>query len=85
MDILINKGIKSLETKKILDDLENVAKTLSDSDKKEMEILLIEGLINATLSRKIYDDFYEILGPELRKMCDSNNTFWMVGVEKINV
>ena len=44
-----------------------------------MEVLLIEGLINATYSdsRKIYDEFYEILGPELKKMCDSNNAFWM--------
>ena len=51
-----------------------------------MEIMLLEGLINSTLSsRKIYDQFYKVLGPELRKMCDSNNAFWMGGGEKINV
>ena len=77
MKILKYKGTRSLEIKKILDELENVAETLSNRDKKEMEVLLIEGLINATLSRKIYDEFYEILGPELKKMCDSNNAFWM--------
>ena len=82
MKILINMGIKSLEIMKILEDLENVAETLNDRDKKEMEILLIEGLINATLSQKIYDDFYEILGPQLRQMCDSNNEFWVKLGEK---
>lgn len=86
LKIMDNKGIDSAELKQILDDLECVAKTLNDHEKKEMEIMLLEGLINSTLSsRKIYDQFYKVLGPELRKMCDSNNAFWMGGGEKINV
>jgi hypothetical protein len=78
-----HKGIESAELKQILDDLEFVAKTLTDREKKEMEIMLLEGLINRTLSStKMYDQFYKALGPELRKMCDSNNDFWMGGGEK---
>jgi hypothetical protein len=78
-----SKGVNSSELKQIMDDLENVAQTLNDHDKKEMEIMLLEGLVNATLSsRNAYDQFYEILGPELRKMCDSNNAFWIELGEK---
>ena len=79
LNLIDSKGIKSPEIKEILDDLEDVAFSLDEKEKGAMEVLLIEGLINATYSdsRKIYDEFYEILGPELKKMCDSNNAFWM--------
>jgi hypothetical protein len=83
LEIMDSKGVNSSELKQIMDDLENVAQTLNDHDKKEMEIMLLEGLVNATLSsRNAYDQFYEILGPELRKMCDSNNAFWIELGEK---
>lgn len=77
IDITKNKGLNSQEFKQIIDDLENVAKSLDENDKKEMEIMLIEGLINCMVSEKRYDQFYALLGSELRKMCDKNNEFWI--------
>lgn len=79
LDIIDSKGVRSPELRLILDDLESVAHTLNNHDKKGMEILIIEGLINTIYSdsEELYDEFYEILGPELKKMCDSNNAFWM--------
>lgn len=81
IDITKNKGLNSQEFKQIIDDLENVAKSLDKNDKKEMEIMLIEGLINSMVSEKRYDQFYGLLGSELRKMCDKNNEFW-ISLEK---
>jgi hypothetical protein len=81
LDSYIIKTIKekrheSIELNQIMSNLEEIAQNLNDNEKKEMEILFLEGLINVTIANGNYNDFYSMLGPTLRKMCDENNAFW---------
>ncbi len=85
LDSYIIKTIKqnkeSIELNQVMNDMEEIAQTLNDNEKKEMEILLLEGIINVTIASGDYNNFYFMLGPTLRKMCNENNAFW----QKVNV
>ena len=79
LDLLRNN---KTNLKLLLDEIEEVALSLTQEERNETEILFLEGLINITLSEKTYEQFYSLLGPTLRKMCDSNNEFWVKLGEK---
>ena len=65
LEIIDHKGIDSAELDQVLSDLECVAKTLNDTEKEEMEMMLSKEFANNTFClRKIHNLFYKILGSE---------------------
>ena len=65
LEIIDHKGIDSAELDQVLYDLECVAKTLNDTEKEEMEMMLSKEFANNTFClRKIHNLFYKTLGSE---------------------
>jgi hypothetical protein len=80
-DVIDSLRNNSCTLRELLNELENIAASLSQNEKNEMEVLFLEGVINISSSEGYYDKLYAVMGPTLRKMCDDNNAFWK-GLEK---